>query len=886
MESLSEEARYRTFNFYPPCYQERICEVFRSGQSRVIVLADDAQGGAFCLAAAAFEAGRDVEIITVDPSEREQDTSLTALLRREVRKNRLDGKLAASLLEGVEAELKGEMKSPLPLKLGMPGLVSVSIALKKKLPLTGLFSIGTSESTDDRPAREALSLLLEEATRNSRIVLHVTDALLLSADERWWIIEESKRNARLFVALSCDMTSDEELIPVERSEWLQFEALSKKELRSVLDDRCSPNDFDDRLVDALWKYSEGHPALVARKMVDLVQAGCLDWDERGWRTDGSVQELSQVFHATLYEPIAQLAPKLPRREHRNLERFLQLASLCGDAIPVTWLIRFMELDAESVEALTRSIGAHLLGGDEPVLLNLEHEHDSFRDDSLVHQFTNPLIVGEIHRRIPEGPEDLALCLLSFMRDNVHFDTKGKARVGLAMARFAQDRPEWERLRLDLDWWFVEDQAEEFEDALIEMIRSGLVDPEVVWKAADVTADRWPSRRRLALLHAYETSPEGMPDYRLMEFLELKGKLLLDLGSSVDSESLFREALDLRRNAYGPEHPGTLRLTNEVAAALVDQGRYEDAETLFLVVLESRRRVLGPKHPDTLISMSNLAATWDHQGRFAEAESLERETLDLRRRVFGRDDPRTLPSLHNLALILEGQGRHAEAGALSRESLDLHRRVLGPEHPDTLKSMVNLAGVIASEGELAVSESLSREALGLSRGVLGPLHPITLGALNCLAVVLFTQKRFIEAEPLFREALDLHRQVLGAEHPAALISITNLGAVLGGLAQYAEAERLCREGLDFHRIVVGPEHPSTLTAMMHLASVLQPQGRHEEAMLLYREVLDVRRRVLGPEHPDTLASVRHLAKATSSQAATDERKAIGGPAREAENHAAQ
>ena len=83
----------------------------------------------------------------------------------------------------------------------------------------------------------------------------------------------------------------------------------------------------------------------------------------------------------------------------------------------------------------------------------------------------------------------------------------------------------------------------------------------------------------------------------------------------NAEALFSEVLEIRRRAFGPEHPDTLSTMNELARTYYDEGNYEKAERLCSEVLEMRRRVLGPEHPSTLDSMSLVGSIDEAEAKY-------------------------------------------------------------------------------------------------------------------------------------------------------------------------------------------------------------------------------------------------------------------------------
>ena len=62
---------------------------------------------------------------------------------------------------------------------------------------------------------------------------------------------------------------------------------------------------------------------------------------------------------------------------------------------------------------------------------------------------------------------------------------------------------------------------------------------------------------------------------------------------------------------------------------LQQGRWNEAEKLNADAMELRKQLLGAEHPDTLRSMGNLAATYSKQGRLEKAETLNNDIEQIR-----------------------------------------------------------------------------------------------------------------------------------------------------------------------------------------------------------------------------------------------------------------
>ncbi len=339
---------------------------------------------------------------------------------------------------------------------------------------------------------------------------------------------------------------------------------------------------------------------------------------------------------------------------------------------------------------------------------------------------------------------------------------------------------------------------------------------------------------------------------------VKARLLQTLASTLMKTGLLdaatepqAQALDIRRNELGTDHPDTLSSMNNMGTLLIDHGKPTKAEPYFLAVLDAQRRTLGDDHANTLMTVNNLAGLLKVLGRLDEAEPYYREALERRRRALGDEHPNTIMSLNSLGMCLQAQGRFAEAEPCLREALEKFRRVLRNEHVHTLTSINSMGSFLQAQGRLAEAEPFFRESIEACRSVLGNEHPYTLTAINNLGVLLWNRGMTAEAEPYCLEALQKRRRLLGESHPETLISVTTMGLLLRAQGRLNEAEPYYYESMEKHRRVRGENHPNTITAIGNMATLLRAQRRFDEAERYYREALEKYGRTLGDDHPETL-----------------------------------
>jgi tetratricopeptide (TPR) repeat protein len=113
--------------------------------------------------------------------------------------------------------------------------------------------------------------------------------------------------------------------------------------------------------------------------------------------------------------------------------------------------------------------------------------------------------------------------------------------------------------------------------------------------------------------------------------------------------------------------------NSLARLLVTRGEYEEAEALLVEAIELRRDKLGPEHPDVGRSLVNLAVVLHAEGRLDEADQLVQQGIELQRETLGNDHPELARSLLELADIAEALGDSARADHARHEANDICSR---------------------------------------------------------------------------------------------------------------------------------------------------------------------------------------------------------------------
>jgi hypothetical protein len=515
---------------------------------------------------------------------------------------------------------------------------ALSIALSLDLPLREVLE-------PESPPREGLSRLLHRLTETQVLAVRVLEAAELPATLSAFLLEEAEINPNLVLAFLCHPRFEwPREAPLPQSKRFELLPLEEYEVRAAVNRRFQPNSLSDELCRTLCECSHGLPGRLALQMADLLGAGRITgYPGGGWRlVEGGLEseELSPDLQQPLRTRLSQLPPKL----REPVSRFLKLAALAGDQIPVDLLLAHLGISGDDRETLLDLLDDSF-GPDsgQPLFLDFEYRHPGL-PGQLVYAFSDPLARLEILRHMtPQERSILGTGLLAFLESALPPVTRDAARLFLEIATQAGSEQEQQKWARELAWWIGGDESGELPGLLRKAVRQRRMTPNLVWMVVDGTEYRWPPGRRLAVLDALRVPVKGeprieansgaerdaedhrtdhsvVPVERLAEFHYRRARLLHDMGRF--PEALAEAALGLE---CAPMEPLLEAALHEVTGLIkLNLGELEAATGALEQALEVRSRVLEPNHYIVVASLNNLAEIYHAQGRDEDAERIRKQ----------------------------------------------------------------------------------------------------------------------------------------------------------------------------------------------------------------------------------------------------------------------
>jgi non-specific serine/threonine protein kinase/serine/threonine-protein kinase len=283
--------------------------------------------------------------------------------------------------------------------------------------------------------------------------------------------------------------------------------------------------------------------------------------------------------------------------------------------------------------------------------------------------------------------------------------------------------------------------------------------------------------------------EGQPHVqgRLMAVM---GQAYRGLGLYDSALPLLIEALDVKRETFGPQSPEVLDTLNEIGNALMQSDRYEEALPYYEEALEIAERILDPADTALATILKNLGVLHQKFERNELAYTYQKRALDIRRAALGEDNIVVAKSLSSLGHLLARSGKAEEAIPLHEESLEIRRRVLrSPTAPQLGYGHYYLGETLLEADRADEAVEQLGKALEIWITSLGSDHELVGACIFRMAEMHEAAGDLENAELRYREALEFDSRIYPGLDPRVLDALEGYAGFLSRIGRDAEAGEL-------------------------------------------------------------------------------------------------
>lgn len=339
---------------------------------------------------------------------------------------------------------------------------------------------------------------------------------------------------------------------------------------------------------------------------------------------------------------------------------------------------------------------------------------------------------------------------------------------------------------------------------------------------------------------------GPMDIRLAGSLNSLALLLNATLRSKEAEVLERRALEIYRQALGPEHRFVASALANLGSILETRGDFKAVRDLYEQALSIMQKKLGPDDPHLANAMRQMGELCVKQGNYQQAEQYMRKALQIYEKSYGHDSKEVALQLNSLALLNVSREHDTEAQSEYEQALQIMKKVLPGDSSDLAVTMGNLGTLYSSHGAYDKAEPLLARAVEIEREKHSTNYPL---ALCHLADAYTAQGRYEQAERTYRDALRVTQDTFGQEHPVYATIQHSVGVMYYKEHRYADSEAYFEKALALKEKIYPHEHQEIAATCVELANAYRDERKFAQADPLYQKALAIYKKVLGPKSWD-------------------------------------
>lgn len=189
--------------------------------------------------------------------------------------------------------------------------------------------------------------------------------------------------------------------------------------------------------------------------------------------------------------------------------------------------------------------------------------------------------------------------------------------------------------------------------------------------------------RLTIATQGEECPAAITVYHNM------GGILFSKGDFAAAKPFAEKAWELSKRLLGESDSRTMSDGTAYAAILDGLGRYDESEAIYRRALVVFEESFGPVHYEVAQTLHNLGAVLVATGNYQEAEENYRRALAIKERFLDADSPDVALTRCNLGSLLNALGRRSESVPLLKNAVAVLEGRLTPVHPQLALARENL-----------------------------------------------------------------------------------------------------------------------------------------------------------------------------------------------------
>lgn len=297
--------------------------------------------------------------------------------------------------------------------------------------------------------------------------------------------------------------------------------------------------------------------------------------------------------------------------------------------------------------------------------------------------------------------------------------------------------------------------------------------------------------QLKAISTLENAP--LPDLKMLATYHSNiANLYLDMADLENAEIHQKEAIRIRIQQLGEEHPDTAMSYCNMALILAQKAKYSEAKDYQEKAIKILEDVQSDNELSLAIAYSNMAQICYDEKNYENSLMWEQKALNIRKKNLDADSPYIAVSYNNISLYYHKLGNEDKAEEYVRMAIEIQERVLGLNHPYLAISYNNLALVLKAKGDYKAAIKYQLKDVAIKQSGTKDDHWNLATSYDNMADLMILTGEYGKAKEYQIQAIKIREMVQGTNHPDLVYSYQNMIDILSKLDQWDEAAHYCEK----------------------------------------------------------------------------------------------
>ncbi len=320
---------------------------------------------------------------------------------------------------------------------------------------------------------------------------------------------------------------------------------------------------------------------------------------------------------------------------------------------------------------------------------------------------------------------------------------------------------------------------------------------------------------------------------------------------------FNKALEIQIKVYGEDSYHTADSQHNIGIIYHRWAQYDKALVQYDKALKIRVKKFGKNHKKIADSYIDIGTTHYHLGKYLLALDYQYKALKIRQQIFSKNSPEVAFCYNHIGEISNRINKLEDALNFQKKGLSIILNRFGKNHFYASNYLYRIGSFYRYTGKTNDAIPYFEEALKIRSKYLGETHSMISNIYREMGIVAAKKGQYDLALDYYKKTLIIEEKIYPKEHTFINSVYNNIGVVHYFQGEYDKALFYYKKTLLSYRKILGENHSATARTYNNIANVYLNKKRYNKALEHYQIALKARIETLGEYHSETSYSYRDI-----------------------------